>query len=383
MDIESDDNLRMAFPPHCSGVAFRALILCAVISAASTFGQTDRTKLFEREDDYIRSEAATHFFRGTVLVGIDGKIVFEKAYGLGDEEWGAENTVHTKFRIASLGKQFAAAGILLLEQRGRLNVHDPISRYLSGIPVAWRAITVHQLLTHTSGIPNYTSSPEIGKINRTGTTPQQMIGLVRDKPLDFRPGANWSYSNTGYILLGMIVEKVSGQSYADFLKANIFEPLGMKDSGYDRAGDILKQRASGYQIIHGQVANADFIDMSVPFSAGGIYSTVEDMYRWNEALAEEGKLLSAESLKQMFTEYPEAAHEGQHYGYGIVISRLKFGKLLYYHGGGIEGFSSSIQRYPNDRVCIVVLSNLDSYKPWELGDHIASDLFRNPVSAAR
>jgi len=210
-----------------------------------------------------------------------------------------------------------------------------------------------------------------------------MIGLVRDKPLDFTPGTNWSYSNTDYILLGMIVEKVSGQSYADFLKANIFEPLGMKDSGYDRAADILKQRASGYQILHGQVANADFIDMSVPFSAGGIYSTVEDMYRWNEALAEEGKLLSAESLKKMFTEYPEAAHEGQHYGYGIVISRLKFGKLLYYHGGGIEGFSSSIQRYPNDRVCIVVLSNLDSYKPWELGDHIASDLFRNPVSAAR
>src|SRR5215469_434048 len=210
-----------------------------------------------------------------------------------------------------------------------------------------------------------------------------MIGLVRDKPLDFTPGTNWSYSNTDYILLGMIVEKVSGQSYADFLKANIFEPLGMKDSGYDRAGDILKQRASGYQILHGHVANADFIDMSVPFSAGGIYSTVEDMYRWNEALAEEGKLLSAESLKKMFTEYPEAAHEGQHYGYGIVISRLKFGKLLYYHGGGIEGFSSSIQRYPNDRVCIVVLSNLDSYKPWELGDHIASDLFRNPVGAVR
>jgi CubicO group peptidase (beta-lactamase class C family) len=373
----------MAFPLSYSAVALRALILCGVISAASAFGQTDRTKLFEKEDNYIRSEAATHFFRGTVLVGIEGKIAFEKAYGLGDEEWGADNTVHTKFRIASLGKQFAAACILLLQERGPLNVHDPISRYLSGLPSAWQAITVHQLLTHTSGIPNYTSSPEIGKINRTGTTPQQMIGLVRDKPLDFMPGTNWSYSNTGYILLGMIVEKVSGQTYADFLKANIFEPLAMKDSGYDRATDVLKERASGYQVINGQVANADFIDMSVPFSAGGIYSTVEDMYRWNEALTEGGKLLSAESLKQMFTEYPEAKHEGQHYGYGIVISRLKFGKLLYYHGGGIEGFSSSMQRYPNDRVCIVVLSNVASYKPWELGDHIASDLFSSPVSAAR
>jgi D-alanyl-D-alanine carboxypeptidase len=299
---------------------------------------------------------------------------------LGNEEWGANNTVHTKFRIASLTKQFTAACILLLQERGRLNVHQPLSRYLSSLPVSWQAITIHQLLTHTSGIPNYTSGPERAKIDRTGATPQQIIELVRDKPLDFMPGTDWSYSNTGYVLLGMIVEKVSGQSYADFLGKNIFQPLGMKDSGYDSARGVLKQRAAGYEIIDAHIGNADFIDMSVPFSAGGIYSTVEDMYGWNEALAKPGKLLSAESLKEMFTEYPEAAHEGQHYGYGVVISRLKFGRLLYYHGGGVEGFSSSIQRYPEDRVCIVILSNFGSYKTWELGDHIAADLFNQPGS---
>jgi CubicO group peptidase (beta-lactamase class C family) len=379
IDIESDDNLEMAFQLR-SGLALRALILCGVASAAIAFGQTDRPKSLDGEDAYIRAEAATHFFRGTVLVGVNGKIVFEEAYGLGDEEWSANNTVHTKFRIASLTKQFTAACILLLQERGRLNVHDPMSRYLSGLPAAWQAITIHQLLTHTSGIPDYTSNPEMPKLNRTGATPEKMVALVADKPLDFAPGTNWSYSNTGYILLGMIIEKVSGQSYADFLKTNIFEPLGMKDSGCDKAREILKERASGYEIVDGHAANADLFDMSIPFSAGGIYSTVEDMYRWNEALAEDGKLLSDDSLKQMFTEYPEAVHEKQHYGYGVVISRLKFGRLLYYHGGGVEGFSSSIQRYPNDRVCIVVLSNLDSYKPWELGDHIASDLFGQPVS---
>lgn len=148
----------------------------------------------------------------------------------------------------------------------------------------------------------------------------------------------------------------------------------MRDSGYDKAREILQERASGYEMVDGHIANADFIDMGVPFSAGGIYATVEDMYRWNEALAESGELLLADSLRQMFAEYPEAVHEG-HYGYGVVISRLKFGRLLYYHRGGVEGFSSSIQRYPNERVCIVVLSNLATYKPWELGDHIASDLF--------
>ena len=383
MVIESDDNLRMAFQLRSSAIALRALILFRVVPAAITFCQTDRMKLLDREDTYIRSEAATHFFRGAVLVGIDGKIVFEKAYGLGDEEWGANNTIHTKFRIASLSKQFTAACILLLQERGRLNVHDPMSRYLSGLPAAWRAINIHQLLTHTSGIPNSSNSSESARIDRTGATPQQLIGLVADKPLDFAPGTNWNYSNTGYILLGMIVERISGQSYADFLQTNIFEPLGMRDSGYDRAKDILKERASGYEITGGHIANADFIDMSVPFSAGWIYSSVEDLYRWNEALAENGRLLSADSLKQMFTEYPEATHEGQHYGYGVVISRLKFGKLLYYHGGGVKGFSSSLQRYPSDRVCIVVLSNLDSYKPWELGDHIASDLFNQPLSAIR
>lgn len=378
----SDDNLEMPLGLRFSAIALRVLILCGIFSAASTFGQTDRAKLLEKEDAYIRSEAATHFFRGAVLVGIDGKIAFEKAYGLGNEEWETKNTVQTKFRIASLTKQFTAACILLLQERGRLNVHDPVSRYLSGLPSAWQAITVHQLLTHTSGIPNYTSSPEMKQIDRTGATPQEMIGLVAGRPLDFTPGTNWSYSNTGYILLGMMVEKISGQSYASFLRSNIFEPLGMKDSGYDKARIVMKQRASGYDLVDGHIVNADFIDMSVPFSAGGIDSTVEDLYRWNEALSGNGRLLSADSLKQMFTEYPEARHEGQHYGYGVVISRLKFGKLLYYHGGGVEGFSSSIQRYPDDRVCIVVLSNFDSYRPWELGDHIAADVFGQPLPTA-
>jgi D-alanyl-D-alanine carboxypeptidase len=373
-EIENNDNQRMALHLRSSSIAL-FILYCL---SARTFSQTDRTKLFETEDAYIRSETAKQFFRGSVLVGIDGKIVFEKAYGPGDEEWGNANTVRTKFRIASLSKQFTAACILLLQERGRLNVHDPISRYLPGLPLAWQAITIHELLTHTSGVPNSTSSAENASGDRIGATPQQLIDHVVNKPLNFAPGTNWSYSNTGYILLGIIVEKISGQSYADFLKTNIFEPLGMRDSGYDRARDIINERASGYDLIDGHIVNADFIDMSVPFSAGGIYSTVEDMYRWNEALAEDRKLLSAESRKQMFTEYPEAVHEGQHYGYGVVISRLKFGRLLYYHGGGVEGFSSSIQRYPSDRVCIVVLSNLASYKPWELGDHIASDLFGLP-----
>lgn len=363
---------------------FHTSVLYAVLILSPAIGlcQADENqRVFKSVDAYITAETTQHLFRGAVLVGIKGKIVFDKAYGLANEEWDVQNTTSTKFRIASLTKQFTAACILLLQERGQLNVHDPISRYLPGLPEAWQPITIHQLLTHTSGVPNYTDSSQFTRLNRMGTTPQEMTALVADKPLDFKPGSQWHYSNTGYMLLGMIIEKTSGQSYADFLKRNIFGPLGMTNSGYDQAIPILKERASGYQIKDGQLANADFIDMSGPYAAGGIYSTVEDMYRWSEALAQEGKLLSASSLKQMFTEYPEAVYQGQHYGYGVVINRQKFGKLLYYHGGGVEGFSSVIQRYSAEGVCIVVLSNLDSYKPWELGDHIAADLFHQPLPA--
>jgi CubicO group peptidase (beta-lactamase class C family) len=159
-----------------------------ILGSASLSGQADRTKqVFDRENTYIVSEVTTHSFRGAVLVGMDGKIVFERTYGLADEEWGVQNTLTTKFRIASLTKQFTAACILLLQERGRLNVHDPISRYLSDLPNAWQAITIHQLLTHTSGIPNYTSDPQFARLKRTGASPRSMVSLVTENDLDFSP----------------------------------------------------------------------------------------------------------------------------------------------------------------------------------------------------
>ena len=184
-------------------------------------------------------------------MGIDGKIVFEKAYGPADEEWDVPNTLKTKFRIASLTKQFTAACILLLQERGMLHVQDRVSKYLTDLPVAWREITVHQLLTHTSGVPNPDyASRQSANVQRMGATPQEAIAQVANQPLDFSPGTKWGYSNTGYILLGILIEKLSGQTYADFLENNVFHPLGMTDSGYDRAAEILKARASGYDIIH-------------------------------------------------------------------------------------------------------------------------------------
>jgi CubicO group peptidase (beta-lactamase class C family) len=353
-------------------------LLCSV----SVYGQGNKTKdAIQRADAYLTAEAGKNSFRGSVLVGIDGKIQFEKGYGVADEEWSVHNTPTTKFRIASLTKQFTAACILLLQERSKLSVQDPISRYLSSLPGAWESITIHQLLTHTSGIPDYTSSAKMKELNRTGATPKELIALVQSEPLEFKPGSKFAYTNTGYILLGMIIEKVSGRTYDAFLVGNVFRPLGMVNSGYDRASDILSNRATGYEIKDGHFINSDFIDMSIPYAAGGIFSTVEDLFRWNEALAN-GKLLSPESLRQMFAEYPETAYMQSHYGYGVVMT-MRFGRTIYYHGGGVTGFSSVIQRYSKEHICIVVLSNLNPVKSWDLGDHIASYLFDHPIPSAK
>jgi CubicO group peptidase (beta-lactamase class C family) len=355
-----------------------------VISSQLAHSQVDASSAtLHRIDTYLAQQTTQDAFSGSVLVGVNGHIAFEKGYGLANEEWSDANTTTTKFRIASLTKQFTGSCILLLQERGLLSVHDPISKHVLDLPAAWQPITLHQLLTHTSGIPNFTEKPQAeGNLNRIGVTPRQTISIVTSDPLDFAPGTKLHYSNTGYILLGMVIEKVSGMSYADFLQKNIFAPLGMASSGYDTTAKIIPQRASGYERDEkGQITNADFIDMNGPFAAGGIYSTVEDMYRWNEALTTPGRLLSADSLRQMFAIYPETtAYGSQNYGYGVVLTH-RFGKLLYYHGGGVNGFESSIQRYPADGLCIVILANVDPAKPWVIADHIAAELFHQPPPA--
>lgn len=361
-------------------IAFISFTLMPFVGSFA-FGQVNNSAAFQKVDAYLQDQTAKSMFRGSVLVGIEGKIVFEKGYGFADEEWNAKNTPTTKFHIASLTKQFTATCILLLQERHQLQVSDPISKYVPNLPPTWQTITLHQLLTHTSGIPNYAEMPRVDQtLNRTGATLRELVDLAATKPLEFRPGTQLHYTNTGYTLLGMVIEKVSGVSYADFLEKNIFVPLGMKDSGYDVQSRILSQRASGYMRQKDQTVNADFIDMSLPNAAGSIYSTVEDMYRWNEAIGN-GTLLSPASTRAMFETYPETLFQGQHYGYGVVLAE-RFGKTLYYHGGGVKGFETVLQRYPKERVSIAVLENLDPTRPWDVGDYIAAAIFGQSLPAS-
>jgi len=304
-------------------------------------------------------------FSGTVLVARDGVPVFRKAYGFANREWKIPNVAEAKFRVGSITKQFTATAILQLAEAGKLSIDDPISKYYSEAPATWNAITIRHLLTHTSGIPSYTGIPHFFDSDaRLDRKPEDIIKLTRDKPLEFAPGSKFSYDNSGYIILGYIVEKLSGEPYADYIQHHIFDALGMKSSGYDVSETIIPDRAAGYDWNKTLFVNAPYLSMTEPFSAGSLYSTVDDMLIWDRAL-DAGKPLSAASLQAMFTDY------GHGYGFGWFIDK-QFGHEHIYHSGGINGFVSRFDRYPGDKLTIVVLSNESNAPVGRIADGLAA-----------
>lgn len=259
----------------------RVKICFLYLIAALIFVPTVRAQDESRYDEIVQYYVTSQNFMGTVIVARDNDILYNKGFGSANLEWDIPNSPATKFRLGSITKQFTAASILLLEERGKLKIDDPIKKYLPDAPDAWDKITIFNLLTHTSGIPNYTSFPETQKERVTAHTPRQIVDIFRDRPLEFIPGEKMSYSNSGYILLGYLLEKVSGETYQDFIRKNIFDPLGMKNSGYDSNSSVIPRRASGYKPGPDGLTNADYVDMSIPFSAGALYSTQRhvDWYR--------------------------------------------------------------------------------------------------------
>jgi D-alanyl-D-alanine carboxypeptidase len=309
--------------------------------------------LAAKAEELIAPAVAADQFSGAVLVARDGVPVFRRAFGLADREWGIPNTADTKFRIGSITKQFTATAILQLAEAAKLLVDDPMSKYYPDAPPAWNTITIRHLLTHTSGIPSFTGIPHFfdGQA-RLDRTPAEIIELTRDKPLEFAPGSKYSYDNTGYVILGYIIEKLSGERYADYIQHHIFEPLGMKSSGYDVSDAIIPKRAAGYSRDKDQYINAGFISMTEPYAAGALYATVDDMLAWDQALYS-AKILTPASLQAMFTDY------GHGYGFGWVIDTL-YGHRRLLHAGGVNGFITRFDRYPEDNLTVVVFSNEDS-----------------------
>jgi len=338
------------------------LILLVGASFSSAYAQAPATDPTIRMQQVIQSYVDNKTFMGTVLVVKDGKTLINQGYGSADLEWNIPNTPTAKFRLGSITKQFTATSILLLEERGKLKIDDPISKYLPDAPPAWQKITIYNVLTHTSGIPSFTGFPDYSATEWKDTTPAELVARFRDKPLDFEPGSKFFYSNSGYVLLGYLIEKISGQTYADFLQQNIFTPLGMTNTGIDSNAAILPQRAQGYSPSPNGTHHAGYISMTIPFSAGALYSTTGDLLKWEQGLFA-GKILSPSSLAKMTTPFKE------NYAMGLTVV-TRDGHKRIAHGGGIEGFNTALEFYPDDKLIVIVLGNLNGGAP----DQISASL---------
>jgi CubicO group peptidase (beta-lactamase class C family) len=293
-----------------------------------------------------------------------GELIHANGYGLANVEWEIPITPDTVFRLASVTKQFTATAIMMLAEQGKLSVDDPITRFLPQYPTSGHDITIHHLLNHTSGIFSYTNAPDFLKTARRDMTLEELMAEYSRVPFDFRPGAKYSYNNSGYLLLGMIIEKASGMSYEDYIKNCIFAPLGMTQSYYLHNEPIIPKRASGYEPApDGSLRNATFLSMTQPHAAGSLGSTVLDLAKWDKALRE-NTLIRAETLKQMYT--PGKLDDGStiDYGYGWGLGKYRDMYPVAQHSGGIFGFNAFIARFYEHGLTVIVLANVVGF-PYE------------------
>jgi len=361
-----------------------AVLLFAILSCY-IFPQSKVQKI----DELVQKYYEYGLFNGSVLVSEGGKIIYSKGIGLANIEWNIPNTPDIKFRLGSVTKQFTAAIIMQLVEKGKLNVDQKITDVLKNYPKqTGDRITIHHLLTHTSGIPNYTDLPGFMLDNRVRTeySTEDLLKLFQDKELDFEPGARFSYSNSGYLVLGAMIEEITGETYESVLKKNILDPAGMTNTGYDHFETVLSKRATGYDRTPLGFRNSRFIDMTVPFSAGSMYSTVEDLYKWDQALYS-NKLLSENSKEKMFTGYVPS-FGGGYYGYGWGIKYFPCSEKsdsikAVQHGGGIFGFNTMIIRELENNNLIVLLNNTPGANLMEMGTSISNILFDLPVQMPR
>ncbi|SIO31885.1 CubicO group peptidase, beta-lactamase class C family [Singulisphaera sp. GP187] len=344
--------------PWMSALALLFIVAVTLVSAARA------EDLASQVDEFMESRVQRDRFSGSILVARDGKVLVRRGYGMANLEHDVPNMPETKFRLGSITKQFTAMAVMILQEQGKIDVHEKIKKYLPDAPPAWDEITVHHLLTHTAGIPSFTGFADYPTMMRRHMTLENLVASFKDKPLEFKPGERFAYSNSGYVLLGLLIEKVSGKPYASVLQASIFEPLGMKATGYDNPLPVLKHRASGYSGPGPFRMNSSFVDMTVPHAAGALYSTVDDLFLWDQALLTE-TLVPKAAREAMFTP------EKKNYGYGWGITKL-FGRRTVSHGGGINGFVTHLLRLPEDQVCVVVLSNVEGTAVGALAEDLAA-----------
>ena len=307
-------------------------------------------------DEYLSED--NPLFSGSILVAKDGEILLKKGFNYANWELKVPNSTLTKFRISSITKPFTATLIMMLYERGLIDLEERMCRYLPNCPSHWQEITIYNLLNHTSGIPEYTTLLGANQVSRDPHNVSGLIDIFREEPLDFTPGDSYQYSNSNYILLGAVIEQVTNQRYDRFLQQVMLDPLEMENSGMDDHRQILKARASGYQIQGTLLVNAPFLDMTNAYATAGMYSTVEDLFLWDQALYS-NQLLNEESLEVMFNPNFGGDGSGGEYGLGWQISDFQ-GHRKVGHTGSINGFRTNISRYIDDQITIILLSNIET-----------------------
>lgn len=306
---------------------------------------------------------------GVFMVAQNGKPIYLKAFGKANVELNINLTPESVFQLGSMTKQFTAISILMLEEQGKLSVNDSISKYISDYPNG-NKITIHHLLTHTSGIKDFTKMKTLRDIAQKEMTPKMMVDFFKNEPVDFAPGEKFDYNNSGYFLLGYIIELVSGETYEDFIEKRIFQKIGMENSFYNNDRQVIKNRASGYHKKENGYVNKTIISYSVPFASGSLMSNAADMLKWQNALNQH-LLLSEKFSKKAFTKYKLNNNEEFTYGYGWHIKEIN-GIPTREHGGSIFGFKSMGVYIPNKDIYVLGLSNCDCHSPTQITKNIAA-----------
>lgn len=328
-------------------------------------------------DQIIRQEIDLQGPGVAVAVVKDGQLIHSEGYGMANLEWDCPIRPDTVFRLASITKQFTATAIMLLERQEKLRLDDPITTYLPDYPTHGRTITITHLLNHTSGIQSYTGLDIfLTEIAKKDMAPADLLAYFKDLPLEFEPGTRFLYNNSGYHLLGLLIEKIADMSYEQFIQQHIFQPLEMNHSYYMHNETIIPRRAAGYAKTKDGYKQAEYLNMLIPYAAGSLGSTIEDLVRWDAALREE-RLLDKAAQERMYTPTRLADNSTEPYGFGFGISSYA-GHRLIHHGGGIHGFHTFIARFIDDQALIAILANMPEIDVEKITRQIARQIFNIP-----
>ena len=357
-------------PDHTVARAARAAVVALLLDAAGV--PVAEAQDLSRIDSVVTAEMAKQRIPGVAVavVGRGGAVALAKGYGEANVEHHVSVTPQTVFQSGSVGKQFTSAAVMLLVEDGKLALTDSITKFFPNAPASWRGITVRHLLTHTSGIPDYTTD---AMDYRRDYTEDELAKMAFGLTPEFPPGSRWNYSNTGYVLLGIIVHKVSGQFYGDVLRDRIFKPLGMSTARVISEADIVPNRAAGYELVNGALKNQDWVAPKLNTTAdGSLYLSIGDYIAWDRGLRAK-KILRPESWATVFTPVTLTSGNRYPYGFGWSIDTVA-GQLRVHHGGAWQGFQTYISRYLGDDVTIVALANLAGSQPVAIVDGIAGVL---------